>query len=363
MIFKDRKLNPIERLQNELNKNTAFIIESSINRFYFTGLMSSAGYLFVTKEKSYCLVDFRYFEAAKKLVKNCEVICYYNYKDEILNLINMNNIKSIVIENEKISLASAQKLKQFADENSIILIDDNSLDTIILNFRKIKTNDEINKIKNAQKITKAAFEHILNNLKTGVTEKQIALEIEFFMRKNGAQAMSFNPIVLFGENTSLPHGIPSDRKLKNGDLVLMDTGCVFEGYCSDMTRTVAFNFATEEQKSIYNIVLKAQRAAISEVKSGVLCSNIDKIARDIIYNAGYEGFFGHGTGHSLGLEIHESPSFSISDNSTLNVNTVITVEPGIYLPGKFGIRIEDMLVVKDGHNQNITDCEHDLIIV
>lgn len=363
MIFNDKQLNFIERLQNELDGETAFVIESSINRFYFTGLMSSAGYLFVTKEKSYCLVDFRYFEAAKKVIKDCEVICYYNYRDEILKLINKNNIKSIIIENEKISLSKAQKWKQFTDKESIMLIDDDSLDKIILSFRKIKTNDEINKIKSAQKITQAAFEHILNKLKIGVTEKQIALEIEFFMRKNGAQAMSFNPIVLFGENTSLPHGVPSNRKLKNGDFVLMDTGCIFEGYCSDMTRTVAFNFATEEQKRVYDIVLKAQRAAINEVKSGVVCSKVDKTARDIIYNAGYEGYFGHGTGHSLGLEIHESPSFSISDESILDENIVMTVEPGIYLPNKFGVRIEDMLIVKDGYNEDITDCEHNLIIV
>lgn len=353
----------IKKMQTKLNKNQAVLINSEKNRFYFTGLFSSAGFVLILDNEAYCLVDFRYFEVAKCTVKNCKVLCYEKFGQLLSELLKKHNIKSLMIENEKISLSTAQRIKDILSENNISLIDDKSLDNWILELRVTKSACEIKKIKEAQKITEAAFENVLNKLNEGVTEKEIAFEIEFFMRANGAQSMSFNPIVLFGENTSLPHGVPSNRKLKKGDLVLMDTGCVFEGYCSDMTRTVAYHSINARQKSVYAIVLKAQEAAIDKVKSGVPCSEVDKAARDIIYSGGYAACFGHATGHSLGLDIHECPSFSLNNDTTLIENTIMTVEPGIYLPGEFGVRIEDMVIVKDTGCKVITKAEHELIIV
>lgn len=353
----------IKKIQTKLNKDQAILINSEKNRFYFTGLLSSAGFVLILNNEAYCLVDFRYFEIAKYKVKNCNVLCYEKFDQVLLELLKKHNIRSVMIENEKISLSAAQRIKDILSENKISLIDDKSLDNWILELRVSKSPYEIEKIKKAQEITEAAFENVINKLSEGVTEREIAFEIEFFMRAQGAQSMSFNPIVLFGENSSLPHGVPSDRKLNKGDFVLMDTGCVFEGYCSDMTRTVAYGSVSTEQRSVYNIVLKAQQAAIDKVKSGILCSEIDKAARDVIYNSGYEGCFGHSTGHSLGLDIHELPSFSPNNDTVLLANTIMTVEPGIYLPGKFGVRIEDMIIVNDKGCEVITKAEHELLIV
>lgn len=361
----NEKLNLIHKLYSELdrNKNTAALISSNKNRFYLTGLNSSAGFVLIVDDCSYCLVDFRYFQAAKNIVKNCEVICFDNLNKTLTELFNKHKIKSLMIENEEMSLARAQMLKKLCDKNEIELLDDKTLDNIIQGLRMIKSEQEIESIREAQKITQSSFEYALDKLKIGMTEKELALEIEFHMRAKGAEAMSFNPIVLFGENAALPHGIPSDRQLRKGDFVLMDTGCIVNGYCSDMTRTVAYGFADEKQKSVYNIVLDAQKQAELKIKSGVKCSEIDKTARDIIYNAGYEGYFGHSTGHSVGLDIHESPRFSSYDDTILAENIIMTVEPGIYLPGEFGVRIEDMVIVKEYGCEIITEVEHELIII
>ena len=204
---------------------------------------------------------------------------------------------------------------------------------------------------------------MLGKIQEGVSEQELALELEFYMRRQGAQGVAFDLIVVAGTKGSLCHGVPDDHQVRRGDFITMDIGALLDGYHSDMTRTVALGKVTPEQEEVYQIVLRAQEEAISQVKPGVRCGQIDKVARDIIYGAGYEGCFGHSTGHSVGLEIHEEPRFSIGVETLLCPGMVMTVEPGIYLPGKFGVRIEDMVAVTENGYQNLTKTPKELMIL
>ena len=207
------------------------------------------------------------------------------------------------------------------------------------------------------------FSHILSYIKEGVSEKELALEIEFFMRKNGAEGVSFDLITISGKNTSLPHGVPSDKKLKKGEFITMDIGCKVNGYCSDMTRTVALGEPSDEMKKVYNIVLQAQLKALKTVKSGITASSVDFAARDLIDKNGFENCFGHATGHGVGLDIHEEPRVSTKSDTVLQSGMIITIEPGIYLQDKFGVRIEDMVMVTDDGCYNFTKSNKELIVL
>ena len=286
-----------------------------------------------------------------------------NLKNVLLELLKKHGIKSIMIENMEISLNLANRLQMMFNSLNINLLMDDTLDILIEDIRMIKSNYEIDYIKKAQRLTDLAFENALSNIKVGKTEKDLALEIEFFMRKNGAEGVSFNLIVVSGENSSLPHGEPGNRQFKNGDFITMDIGAVYNGYCSDMTRTVALGNVNEEQKYVYDTVLKAQNAALKCIKPDVCCSLVDKAARELIYNAGFKGCFGHSTGHSLGLDIHEEPRFYEKSNKYLQPGMVMTVEPGIYIPNKFGVRIEDMILVTEEGYENLTASSKELIVI
>jgi Xaa-Pro aminopeptidase len=237
------------------------------------------------------------------------------------------------------------------------------VDSLVDKLRETKKEKEIECIKKAQQIAEEAFAHSLELIKPAVSEKDIALALDFYMLSHGAEAVSFDTIVVSGKNSSMPHGVPTDKKIENGDFVTMDFGAVYNGYHSDMTRTVAVGEPTEKQKEIYSVVLKAQKAALSVLKAGVPCSEADKAARDVIEAAGYKEFFGHGTGHGVGIEIHEAPTLSPRSKADLGEGNVVTIEPGIYIPNEFGVRIEDMaLITKDGF-VNLTSCEKELIIL
>ena len=240
---------------------------------------------------------------------------------------------------------------------------DNCLDKAIKLQRSIKTDEEIANICKAQKITDDTFSYILERISAGRTEREIMLDMEFFLRKQGSEGVSFNFIVLAGKNSSSPHGSPSDKVVETGDFITMDFGAVINGYRSDMTRTVAVGSVSDKQRLVYETVLKAQRSAIAAAAPGKICKDIDAVARTIINDAGFEGCFGHGLGHSVGLDVHESPSFNTVDQSILKPGMVITVEPGIYLEGEFGVRIEDMIVVTESGCRNLTNSPKDLIIL
>ena len=352
----------INKLKNFLkNDHEAILICSGVNRRYFTGFPSSDGYLLVTKKDAVFFADSRYIEAAQNSVKDCRAVLLTRVSTEIKEYVRKNGILKIYTERNRIPVATADFLKTTFLPCRVTF--SKKLEEIITNAREIKENEETECIKKAQAIAEAAFNHILTFIKPGVTEKQIALELDFYMLSHGAEAVSFETIAVTGRKSSMPHGVPDETVVKDGDFITMDFGAVYKGYHSDMTRTVAVGNVTDEQKAIYNIVLKAQQNALSVLKSGVSCADADKAARGIIEDAGYGEYFGHGTGHGVGVEIHEEPSLSPRSKQTLKEGNVVTVEPGIYLPGKFGVRIEDMaLITKDGF-ENLTSAPKELIIL
>ncbi len=351
----------IKEIQNLLNEESCALISSDVNRFYLCEFPSSAGNIIITKNSATLLIDFRYFEKAKKTVKNMDVLlCVSLYKD-IKSVLTLKKIKNIYIETEHTTLETFNRMEKGLED--FCILKDSALSKKLNALRQIKTPREMEFIKKAQTITDQAFTHILNFIKVGKTEKEIALELEFFMRKNGSKGVAFETIAVSGKNSSLPHGVPTDKPLEKGDFLTMDFGAVFEGYCSDMTRTVALGQVSEKQQEIYDTVLQAQLEALKNIKPNVKCKEIDKIARDIISQKGYGECFGHGLGHSVGIEIHENPAFNTRDESPIKKGMVITVEPGIYLPDKFGVRIEDMVIITEDGFENITESDKNLIII
>lgn len=337
------------------------LITSDINRRYFTGMKSSAGMLLIFKECAYLIIDFRYIEKARNTVKNCTVMEQENLTEQINSLMKKHNAKSLAVESMDMTLSRMSFLeKKFPD---IEFIKSDELSNNIYDMRTIKSAEEIEKIHKAQEIAEKAFDEILGFISPGVTEREIALKLDSCMLENGAEGLSFETIALAGANTSMPHGVPGNYKVKNGDFVLMDFGAVYDGYHSDMTRTVCVGQPSEKMVKIYDIVLKAQLEALKKVKSGITGSELDGYARDIIDESGYGDFFGHSLGHGVGMEIHEFPTASSKSETILKENMVVTVEPGIYLPGEFGVRIEDFVVVTENSHQNLTNCPKKLIIL
>lgn len=344
------------------NIDSALIITSR-NRRYFTEFESSDGFLLVTRRGSIFYTDSRYIEAAENKINCCDVCEGKDVFRQIKEYLEERNISSIALEASGITVSQFSRLNANENLKNFELICDNSLDTAISAFRQVKSSAEMDKIIKAQRIAEKAFDHILDFIKAGRTEKDIQLELDFFMLRNGAEALSFDTIAVSGVNSSMPHGVPSDKKIENGDFVTMDFGAVIDGYHSDMTRTVAVGFVTDEQQKVYDTVLKAQKNALSVLKAGISCFDADKAARDVIADAGYAGYFGHGTGHGVGIEIHELPNLSPKSSMVLQTGNVVTVEPGIYIPGKFGVRIEDMAFITSDGCENLTNAEKSLIIL
>ncbi|MBR6573133.1 MAG: aminopeptidase P family protein [Clostridia bacterium] len=343
-----------------VSDSTAVLVFTPVNRRYLTGFPSSLGFLLLTKNENILFVDSRYFEAAQDKAKDVRVVLLNNIYEQINDVLKKENIKKLYIETEnEISLYNTLKSKL-----SVKVVPSEKLSNRLLDLRSVKTKQELENIIAAQRIAEKAFEDILNFIKVGVTEKQIAATLDYKMLCYGAEKTAFDTIAVSGANSSLPHGVPTDRKIEKGDFITMDFGAMFNGYCSDMTRTVCVGFATDEMKNVYNTVLSAQKASEGLVTAGAVCSEVDKGARDVIANAGYGEFFGHGTGHGIGLFIHEKPNISPkSENIKLRAGQIISNEPGIYLPKKFGVRIEDMLFVKKNGCKNLTKTPKDLIIL
>lgn len=355
-IFEKR----LGKVQCGLKVNQAALVTDDISIFYFTGLPNSEGSLLITQDESYLLVDFRYIEVAENTVKTSKVVMFSNPYDVLNELISANDIGEILLESDKVTLSKYNEMKKYIKAD---LKDSNELSESINSLRLIKTEDEIDKLKKAQNIAEKAYLEVLKIVKPGITERQIALELEYLMKKNGAEKIAFDLITVTGKKTSLPHGVPSDVEVKNGDFITFDIGAVYEGYHSDMTRTVAVGDVSDEQKKIYDIVLKAHLEGLKAVKAGVSGYDVDKVCRDIISDAGYGDYFGHGTGHGVGLEIHEEPRVSPKGETILKPGMVITVEPGIYLPDKFGVRIEDTVLVTEDGYETFAHMPKELIIL
>lgn len=335
------------------------LVLSDINRRYLTGFRSSAGILAVTREKSYLFIDFRYFERAQREISGCEVVLLLNIYQQLADIFAKHNVKRVAVENYSITLDEFQTLK--SNLKGVRFVENTLFNDTIDCMRMLKTPEEIDKILAAQAITEQAFDHICGYLKVGVTEKQVAYELDSFMRAHGADDIAFDTIAVAGENSSSPHGVPTDRKLREGDLLTMDFGTKLGGYHSDMTRTVAIGSISEEAEKLYNTVLQGQQMALEFLRDGQQGKQADKLVRDFFDSEGYEGAFGHSLGHGVGLEIHESPNLSLASTTVLREGMVVTVEPGLYLPGKFGVRIEDMVVITPGGCRNLTRCSKALL--
>lgn len=350
----------IEYLRKNNLEFEGAIILSPENRLYLTGFQSSEGCLFVSNQYSCLMVDFRYYEAAKSQVKDIDVVLVNGFEKELNKQILRLNLKSVCVEKEKLTVAEYEKL-----QNSLHIVFEakSNLSAVINTMRTVKTKREIENIKKAQAITDLAYRLTLPKIKAGMTEIELVCELEYNLRKLGSERTAFDTICVSGQNTSLPHGTPTKKKIENGDLITLDFGAVVNGYCSDMTRTVALGEVSKKEQLIYETVKEAQRLAIESIKSGAFCDEIDAVARNYIESNGYSGCFGHGLGHSVGINIHEKPSLNPSDKTRLLTNMVVTVEPGIYLPGKCGVRIENMVLVNDMSCEVITGTSTDLIIL
>lgn len=346
----------ISKLQALLKDDEAFFISGEVSRKYLTSFSSSDGYLLIKKDSSHFFIDSRYFEDAQKKVENSEVELFDGFEGIKRHL---NGVKNIIVESRYVTLRQFEKFKEiFAPIELSFGVE---LDNELERMRAVKDSDEITSLKTAQRIAETAFYETLRFIKAGLSENAVAAFIEYSMRKNGSERQSFDTIVLSGKSGSVPHGVPSEKIIETGDFVTMDFGAVFGGYHSDMTRTVVIGKASERQKNIYHAVLQAQEKSIKSIKSSAKCSDIDNVARDHLHSKGFGEYFTHSLGHGVGLEIHESPSLSPKSESVLECGNVITVEPGVYIPGEVGVRIEDFGVVTESGFENFTKADKKLI--
>ena len=357
----DKRINSARAFLS--SPNEAALFSNEVNIGYFTGFFHSEGYLIVTQNSAVLLCDFRYYEAAQQKAQGCKVICFQKLSESLLEVLHAEDIQCVHIEASNMTVSRCEFFRKKLNENSIALITDGKLDECVGNIRVVKDSSEILKISTAQKIAEKAYLEMLNDLKPGVSERELAARLEFYMKQNGAEDISFDLITITGKKTSLPHGVPSEQTVKEGDFFTCDFGAVYEGYHSDTTRTVAVGSANEEMRKIYSVVLRAQLAALKAIHPGAKCSDVDKTARDIIAEEGFGGYFGHSTGHGVGLDIHELPFVSARSETVLRQGMVITDEPGIYLPNKFGVRIEDMVCVTENGCHNFVNLPKELLII
>ena len=357
-------MNRIEKLSKALPEGAdAALITSDVNRRYFTGLGSSAGTLLAFRDAAYFIIDFRYIEVAKATVTGARVMLQEKLTEQLDTLLKKHGAQTVAIETDYLTVGTLEQYRQKLSGYEFLT--DSTLNDAILSMRSVKEPQEVECIQKAQAITDAAFLEILDFIKPGKTEKEIAAYLEYCMRRRGADGLAFETIAAGGPNSAKPHAVPGDRPLQTGDFFTLDYGASWGGYCSDMTRTVAVGEPTEEMRRVYQTVLDAQCLGIRTAQVGVSCRAVDEAARELIHKAGYEGCFGHSLGHSVGLEIHEMPGFSPSiDPQTLcREGMVITVEPGVYLEGRFGVRIEDMVWFAPDGTKDLTNSPKELIIL
>lgn len=337
----------------------ALIITSPAGRQYATGFPSTAGIVVVTRQQGYFFVDSRYIEAAGKAITDAHVEeagRENEYFDKINQVIERHGVKTAGFEDKSLTVF---RYDNFVEHLSVKL---KPAQDILTSLRAVKSREELDIMIAAQRIAEKALDEVLGMITTDMTESDVAAELVYRMMKNGAQDKSFDPIVVTGEKSSMPHGVPADVKLKKGFMTI-DFGAKLGGYCSDMTRTYCIGKPTEEMKKVYSIVLEAQATGIAAAKAGVPGCDIDGAARKVIEDAGYGQYFGHSFGHSLGLEIHEAPNAAPSWPDPIPAGAVISAEPGIYLPGRFGVRIEDVLYITEDGNIDITKTGKELTII
>lgn len=336
------------------------LLTSRFSRHYCTEFDIAEGVAIVTKAGCRYFTDSRYIESAQNGIQGFAVM-EMNRSNNYIKLLNdaITDFGVTKLGFEENYLTVAEFTYYEKNLNAALV----PFTKQINGFRGVKEEWELDLMRKAQAITDEAFSEVITRIKAGMTELELQAELIYCLYKNGGQGLAFDPVVVSGPNTSMPHGVAGERVIREGDFITMDFGASYQGYCSDMTRTVALGYATEEMKQVYNTVLEAQKAGIAASRAGVPGKDIDGAARKVIADAGYGPYFGHGYGHSLGLEVHESPSPNGANDQGMPVNSVASAEPGIYLPGKFGVRIEDVTVYKEDGVENITHSPKNLIII
>lgn len=339
----------------------AVLITDELNQRYATGFAFTDGAVLITLDRAFLITDSRYIEAAQKCVSADITVRMFGNGKRLSKLVGEAiaecNVKKLGAEEFSLSHG------MFLNWQKMLGLELHPCQSIFYALRASKDEDELRSMRRAQAIAEKALDDVLGIIRPGISERDIAAEITYRLLKHGGEGNSFDPIAVTGANSSMPHGVPSEALVKEGDFVTMDFGCIKDGYCSDMTRTVAVGHATDEMKNVYDIVLRAQLAGIAAASAGVTGAEIDGAARQVIDNAGYGEYFGHSFGHSLGLYIHESPAAAPSVKTPMPVGAVISAEPGIYLPGKFGVRIEDVIILREGGCEIITKADKQLLIL
>lgn len=354
-------MSRITELRKQLAERSldAMWVTSPENHRYISGFHNPDGWALVTTEKAYLFADFRYIEAAKReAYPDFRVIMPSGkISGELAKALSECGAKKVGFEDDTLSCRELAMLKDGVPGVEFVPAGD-----IFDALRIFKDDKEIDLVCRAQKIAEDAFGELLGRINYNMTETEVAAELEYLMKRRGADDKSFDTIAISGSSTSSPHGVPQNRKLEKGFLTV-DFGALVEGYHSDMTRTVVIGKADEDMKKVYNTVRRAQEAVLETISVGKSNFGMDKIARDIIYNAGYEGCFGHSLGHGVGLLIHEKPNLSPASprDMVLEPRQIVTVEPGIYIEGKYGVRIEDMVLITETGMRNLTSFPKDLI--
>jgi Xaa-Pro aminopeptidase len=337
----------------------AMLITSAPGEFYAVGFRGE-GVALVTPKQSWYYTDSRYIEAAAQQVTGAKVSLPergVSYRATVQALVEQNGIQKLGFEDEYMSV---REFDGWSEALSPQLVPSSKL---LAELRMVKDETELAAMREAQRITDAAFSEIVDYIQPGMTEQEVAARLQYIMLRMGAERMSFDPIVAAGANGSKPHAVPGQARIGQGQFVTMDFGCVYQGYCSDMTRTIAVGRPTEEMERVYHIVLEAQLAGIEVARGGISGAQVHAAGADVIAKAGYGAYFGHGFGHSLGIEIHESPRFSPTWDRSVPCGAVLSAEPGIYLPGRFGVRIEDVVILTETGCIDITKSSKDLIVL
>ncbi|WP_153722359.1 M24 family metallopeptidase [Sporosarcina cascadiensis] len=350
----------IEKLRQLLEEQQvdALLITSPYNRRYMTHFTGSAGAVIISRNDAVFITDFRYMDQANEQVHGFRIVQHTGTMiQEVANQVKEMKIRTLGFEKEHMSYSQFEMYKEHTEAELVPSAG------LVEKLRLIKTPDEIETLKQAAAIADAAFVYICSVIKAGKTELEISNELEFFMRRQGATSSSFDIIVASGERGALPHGVASAKVIEDGDFVTMDYGALYNGYISDITRTVAVGQPSAKLAEIYDVTLKAQELAVENIKPGMTGIEADRIARDYIKSKGYGEAFGHSTGHGIGMEVHEAPALSFRSETVLVPNMAVTVEPGIYLPGIGGVRIEDDLLITETGNERLTKSTKELLIL
>ena len=337
----------------------AMLVTSDPGEFYAVGFRGEGAAL-ITPDKTWYYTDSRYIEAARQLISGAEVILWTagnGFREQIAALVKAHGVVKLGFEEEFMSVSSHTAWTKAVEAQFV------PASELLTTLRQVKDAGELAAMREAQRVTDEALLAILNFIKPGLTESEVAARLTYIMARKGAERNSFDPIVACGANGSKPHAVPGPAVIQSGQFVTMDFGCVVHGYCSDMTRTVAVGQPTEEMELVYNTVLCAQLAGIAAAHAGVTGKEVHEAGAKVIADAGYGEYFGHGFGHSLGIEIHENPGFHLRNDKPIPAGALLSAEPGIYLPGKFGVRIEDVIMLTEGGCIDITHSPKQLIIL